>query len=219
MELLSNYIITIQYADPNGEFVTLSIGKKSDEFKISDGDKNVLGYAKAVVDDARECRLENAEMTIAKDSKGQVGNSNNWIKYTDDQEIDIVATKKKSAASGSTLKGTKSPWKDILDTDVEVKVSVAGGTCEALSLDVIDDTAVTASDKANFNLVAFGGDMANGLTADAVTSGLSTVDWASSAGEIEVIDSAFSSGKYLVIAAGENRDATQLAADTMAAMV
>ncbi len=73
MELLSNYIITIQYADPNGEFITLSIGKKSDEFKISDGDTNVLGYAKAKVDDstdfaARECRLENAEMTVAKDS-------------------------------------------------------------------------------------------------------------------------------------------------------
>ncbi|HDY73882.1 MAG TPA: hypothetical protein ENH51_02075, partial [Euryarchaeota archaeon] len=54
MELLSNYVITIQYADPGSEFITLSIGKKSDEFKIADGDTNVLGYAKAAVDSGND---------------------------------------------------------------------------------------------------------------------------------------------------------------------
>ncbi|GBE56853.1 hypothetical protein BMS3Bbin16_01066 [archaeon BMS3Bbin16] len=226
-ELLSNYYIIVTKIDPAGKYINLAIGKKSDEFKITDGDTNVLGYAKAVVDDstafaARECRLENAEMTIAKDGKGQVGSSNNWIKYTDKNEIDIVANKKKSTASGSTIKGNKSPWKDFLQTDAEVTVSVAGGTCEALSLDVIDDTAVTSADKSGYNLVAFGGDMANALSADAVTSGLSSAPWASLApgvGTIEVIPDAFASGKYLVIAAGSERTGTQAAADTMAAMV
>jgi len=229
-ELLSNYYIIVTFIDPAGNYINLAIGKKSDEFKIADGDTNVLGYAEAALGQTGEwagagastelCRLDNAEMTLAKDSSAQVENTNAWVKYNKDKYFDIETKKTKTSVSGTKLKANKTPWDDFLTMDVTV--SAVGGTCEALNLDVIDDTAVTSSDKSGYNLFAFGGDMANALSADAVTSGLSTAPWASLApgvGTIEVIPDAFASGKYLIIGAGSERTGTQAAADSAAAMV
>jgi hypothetical protein len=221
LDLLSGYKIYLTDWDTtNQDWITLAIGKSSEEFKITDGDTDVLGYAEAVIDDSTtltgsECRLENEEMTISKDGEAQIENTNNWVQYTDDRELDVDAHKKKTTASGSTIKGTKSPWNDFLDSQAEVTVSNIGGTCTALSLSVKADTDLSASDK-DGNIVLVGGPVSNVAVAELVTSGDSTVDWASSAGEIEVVQVG---SNYRVIVAGGDRAATQAAADSLAGML
>jgi hypothetical protein len=54
------------------------------------------------------------------------------------------------------------------------------------------------------------------LTSDLVENGKSTVDWYNSDGDIEVISSAFKSGKYGIIVAGKDRTATADAAKAVA---
>jgi S-layer protein (TIGR01564 family) len=202
--------------------VKLAIGKKTKEFTISDGDKNVLGYARAVVDEdddgiTNEFRLEDDQMTVARDSTEQLGNTDSYFKYTDDHEIDIIRKKTTTVASGSDLDSGKSPYVNFLSKDVNVRS--VGGTAQAISLSVISDTGVTADDKSDYNLVIVGGPVANALTADLVTSGKSTVDWFTSAGEFEVIDDAFSAQQFAIIVAGEDRAATATAAEALAALV
>jgi S-layer protein (TIGR01564 family) len=64
--------------------------------------------------------------------------------------------------------------------------------------------------------VLVGGPVSNVAVAELVTSGDSTVDWASSAGEIEVVQVG---SNYRVIVAGGDRAATQAAADSLAGML
>ncbi len=67
------------------------------------------------------------------------------------------------------------------------------------------------------NLVLLGGPVANKMTAELVTGKKSKVDWYASAGDIEVVADAYTTGKSAIIVAGKNRDATKKAADALAA--
>jgi hypothetical protein len=68
LELLDDFYLVPKEIDVNKSFIKLAIGKKINEFKIGDGDKNVLGYLWAVVcenDDGitDEFRLEDYVLT------------------------------------------------------------------------------------------------------------------------------------------------------------
>ena len=93
-------------------------------------------------------------------------------------------------------------------------MATTGGAGESVpDITIVDeDTADTS-----MNLVLIGGPVANTLTSDLVENGKSTVDWYTSEGDIEVIASAFTSGKYGVIVAGQDRTATAEAAAALAA--
>jgi|GEM_PF-6951104 len=233
LELLSDYFIAataIGDADGNGtydagDWVTLSLAKKADEFSIYDGDTNVLGYAKAVIETTswteKELRFEDDAITLKKDSSAQLASTTAYAKYTDKKDFDVVARKTKTAASGSELKSNRDPWDDFLDADLvdKVAVSTVGGTAGAVSLSKVSDKDVTDADKAGYNLVLVGGPVANSLTAELVTATKSKVNWVASEGEIEVVENAFASGKYAIIAAGKDRAATKKAADALIALL
>jgi len=237
LELLSDYFIaatTYRVAGTGtfaaGDWVTLSIAKKSDEFSIYDDDKNVLGYAKAVIDKTStwvskdELRFEDETIKINKDSSAALGATTATAKYNKDKEFDVVAKKTKTSASGSEIKSDRDPWDDFLKTEAnggvdKLTVSAVGGTGAAISLSVVKDTAVTDADKSGYNLVLVGGPVANSLTAELVTKGTSKVNWEASAGEIEVVENAFASGKYAIVAAGKDRAATKKAADALIAQL
>ncbi len=224
LELLSDFYVFVTSVNAVGsnKYVEVAIGKKTDEFKISDGDTNVLGYAKAKVEQTgakyNELRFEDSSITVDRDSSVQIANSNVYASYNDDKEFDLIAKNTKTATSGSKLKYSQSPWSDFLGT-LDVTVTATGGTTQAVSLSTVKDTDLTSADKSGYNLALFGGPKANAATADLVTQGKSTTDWENSAGEIEVVENAFATGKYAIIAAGENRAATAAAADSLAAMV
>jgi S-layer protein (TIGR01564 family) len=93
-------------------------------------------------------------------------------------------------------------------------VSTTGGatSTEGPTLDIKAEDAADTS----MNLVLIGGPVANTLTSDLVENGKSTVDWYNSDGDIEVISSAFKSGKYGIIVAGKDRTATADAAKAVA---
>ena len=220
LELLSGYYTYLTAI--TSDSVTLAIGKEADKFSIYDGDTDVLGYAKAVVNDDGwtgtatddEFRFEDAEITIKKDSKAVLGSTYVSVVYTSDKEFDLVTEKTVTTTSGSELKQTKDPWNDFLNIDIN-QVSVSGGTTEAVQLSTLKDTAVTASDKSDYNLVLVGGPVANVLTAELVTAGKTTGD----TGAVEVVSGAFTPGKYVIVVAGATRTETATAATALAGMV
>ncbi len=216
-ELIDGYYIYPTKLEPT--YVQLTIGKTADKFSISDGDTDVLGYAKAVVDDddgwaasdSNEVRFEDSSITIEDDSKAVLGATNVYLKYDKDRKLDLVTMKSKTATSGSKLKSSSSPWNDFLNIDIS-SVSVSGGTTEAVQLSTLKDTAVTASDKSDYNLVLVGGPVANVLTAELLTATGAT-------GTVEVVSDAFATGKYAIVVAGATRTETATAATALAGMV
>ncbi len=110
--------------------------------------------------------------------------------------------------------GTINPASTAYPVDLASAEIIAGMFIPPLT--IIEDIDLTASMKSNFNLIIVGGPVANNITADLVASGVSIVDWYSSEGEIETISNAFSPGKYAIIAAGQNREATRLASQALA---
>ncbi len=79
---------------------------------------------------------------------------------------------------------------------------------------------MTTADKNDNNLVLVGGPVANALTASLVRTNAAdagTLDsWKASEGDIKVVADAFATGKYGIIVAGNNRDATRAAAQAPA---
>jgi hypothetical protein len=95
LELLDDFYIVPTEIDVSKSVIKLAIGKKNMELTISDGDKNVLGYARAVVDEdgdgiAHEFRLEDDQMIVERGSKEQLYATDTYFKYNDDNEIDIL---------------------------------------------------------------------------------------------------------------------------------
>jgi hypothetical protein len=221
-ELVADFFIIPTAINVPDGFVTFAIGRKVDEITIGDGDRNVLGYAVAEVDEdddgiGDELRLEDDSLIVPRDSEVQLANSDAWFKYDKDKQIDVIRKKKATTASGSSIDSDKSPWSEFLEQDIIA--SAVGGTQQAVSLSIVKDTDVTSSDKTNFNLVLMGGPVANVLTSDLVTQGKSTVDWFTSSGDIEVISNAFVTGRTAIVVAGKNRAATATAASNLAAQV
>jgi hypothetical protein len=134
------------------------------------------------------------------------------LDYDDNRYLDIQRKVDISVASGSKLKTSVSDYDKFLNQTITVK-AIGGVAAEGPTLDIVDEET---ADK-TMNLVLIGGPVANTLTAELVTAGKSTVDWYTSDGDIEVISGAFTTGKYAIIVAGKNREATKAAADALAA--
>ncbi len=54
-----------------------------------------------------------------------------------------------------------------------------------------------------------GGPVANKMTSGLSTGKKSKIDWLASAGDIEVVADAYTTGKAAIVVAGKNRDATR----------
>ncbi len=205
-------------ANPKKAYLVL--GKKSDEIKISNDEEDVLGYAKVKVDDTdfpsipgngQQIVFLSDVVTLEKDETVDIPGTEFQIKFTMDKDIDVKRKKTKSFASGTKIKENQDPGKDFLKEDITV--TATGGETKTPELEIVDEDSADKS----MNLVLIGGPVANTLTADLVTAGKSTVDWYNSEGDIEVIADAFTTGKYAIIVAGKDREATRAAADALAA--
>jgi S-layer protein (TIGR01564 family) len=133
--------------------------------------------------------------------------------------FDVEQKETVSVASGTKLKDTTSAYDPFLDDSQIVTVSVTGGVEAVPTLALKKDNEITDADKSGYNLVLVGGPVANALTAELVTAAKSAVDWETSAGDIEIVNDAFVTGKAAIIVAGKNREATAAAADALAAQL
>ncbi len=219
LELLSGYYTYVTAI--TSDSVTLAIGKEADKVSYSNGDTDRLGYAKVVVNDDDgwttngdyddEFRFEDSEITIATGGNALLGDTYVSVVFTSDKEFDLVTEKTEPTDSGSEMKHDQDPWNDILNIKIN-EVAITGGTTEAVTLVTLKDTAVTAADKSDYNLVLVGGPVANVLTAELLTATGAT-------GTVEVVSDAFNPGKYAIVVAGATRTETATAATALAAMV
>jgi hypothetical protein len=158
--------------------------------------KPLEGYDYADIGDdtywPNECRFWGEDIEIPKGGRARLGKTDTFVTYSDDEEFDIVKLEV-GGLSSTPARGT--------------------------ILEMLKDSDVTPADLANFNLFLVGGPIANSLTADLVDSGASEVNWELSEGEIEVLSGAFAVGRFAIIVAGKDRDATKNAATSMAALV
>jgi S-layer protein (TIGR01564 family) len=106
---------------------------------------------------------------------------------------------------------TLSAYKNFITTSVTATQAGTGSTI-APSLDIVTDDDASS----NINQVLVGGPVANSLVASLVTAGSSTVEWASSDGDIEVVADAPASGYSSIIVAGATRTETAAAAQALA---
>ncbi len=93
-ELLSDFYIVPTKIDVANQFLDLVIGKKTDKFRLDNGDTNVMGYAKAVVNNDSdwqdEFRLEDNPITIQKGKYAQMANTYTYAVYDADNRFDLV---------------------------------------------------------------------------------------------------------------------------------
>ena len=169
-----SYIIPLEI-DPYSNFIKFVIGEKTDEFILSDGDTDVLGYAVARVnpEDSGEFRLEDDNITVSRGSSHQISANitgglnllNAFLVFDEDGFFDVQAHWVKSAASGSRIKGSKSPWKDFLKPDAEVSVSnVESGIEMRYEDEDIDNDPSTQN-------------TASGITGDDVAKNETSTNW------------------------------------------
>ncbi len=203
-----------------GEFL-ITMGKKGEAVKVSDGQEDVFGYAAVKVDNGDypgndEIMFLSDPMDLSTGETYDIEGTYFQIDFDTAKQVDIQRKKTTTVASGSKIKSTTDPGNKFLDSTKVSKiwVTATGGETKTPELEIVDEES---ADKDNYNLVLIGGPVANTLTADLVTAGKSTVDWYTSEGDIEVIADAFTDGKYAIIVAGKDRDATRAAADALAA--
>lgn len=197
--------------------------EKSQLVTLSNDEEGVMGYSSVKVGDSdwftggeTGVFFLSDPISLVKGETIDLPDTYYQLKFTSSKQFDILRKKVSSISSGSKLKSTKEPGKDFLKSSTTITVSTTGGTSatDGPALDIVDlseDTANTA-----MNLVLIGGPAANTMTAELVENDKSKIDWYTSDGDIEVIKSAFKSGKYAVIVAGKNRFGTKDAAEAVA---
>ena len=186
---------------------------KDSVITISDEEEDVLGYDLVWVNNSdwrNHMVLFSEVYDLEQDETIDIPGTYFQAKFTEEKELDLKRKESETKASGSKWKESK--YDDFLREDIWI--SATGGETKTPELEIVDEES---ADKDNYNLVLIGGPVANTLTADLVTAGKSTVDWYTSEGDIEVIADAFTEGKYAIIVAGKDRDATRAAADALAA--
>jgi hypothetical protein len=185
---------------------------KADEISISDGQSDVLGYAKAKVDTNPATPViyfMSDVISLVRDDVIDLEGTYYRLDYTG-RELDIQRKSEVTVASGTKMRSDDPNYKDFLRQTVTM--TATGEETLTPELEIVnEDTA----DK-NKNLVLIGGPVANKLTADLVNAGKSKVDWYTSAGDIEVIADAFGTGTYGIIVAGKTRAETAAAAQALA---
>ena len=109
-------------------------------------------------------------------------------------------------------------WKMSVEQKFDGGITVSGAGSVKLPMPSLEIVTEQEANK-SMNLVLIGGPEANELVNELVMSGMSTVDWYSSEGDIEVIENAFGTGSYAVIVAGKDREATRKAAKMLAELL
>ena len=206
-------VYVLGYSGPGDNQIIVTMAKKSELTKVTDGEEGVMGYYKVKVGDTdfyNGIVLISELITLERGETLDIPDTYYQIKFTDDREINIKRKKVATVASGTKLKTNREPGKHFLKTDIVVKA--VGGEEKTPVLDIVTEDE---ADK-NMNLILVGGPVANTLVSDLVNAGKSKVDWHNSEGDIEVIKDAFKVGKYAIIVAGKDRDATRAAAEALA---
>ena len=217
-----------------GVFITII---NSDQIVLfGDNSRDIFGYAQVQVDDrefmdgcaAKDCNPRASgkgrivflsdRITLLEDDPTPLPGLiylAKWPYFSNQKLVNIGATDAVTRDSGESFKFTDGQVSQFLRSDVnEIWGYVLGaGQTRAPALAVVDEKSANKG----MALVLMGGPVANTLTADLVTLGKSKVDWFTSAGDIEVIPNAYTSGKSVIIVAGKNREATKAAADALAA--
>jgi hypothetical protein len=204
--------------DPGAGDAVIAMVEESQLTKVLNDEEGVMGYSSIKIgdatwyDDGNGSFLLSDPITLVKGETIDLPDTYYQLKYTTTKKFDILRKKVSAVASGTKLKTSRPPGSAFLKGDITV--STTGGTAqdEGPELDIVDETSADDSK----NLVLIGGPVANTLTSDLVENGKSTVDWYNSDGDIEVIRSAFTAGKYGIIVAGQDRDATKDAAVAVA---
>ncbi len=197
----------------------IAMVEKSQKFEISNDEEGVLGYSKAKINDADWANdsvyFLSDTISMVKGDQVDVPDTYYQLKYTTAKVFDILRKKTSTVSSGTTLKSNIAPGKDFILTNNKITVTTTGGATSTAGpeLDITDEDAADDS----MNLVLIGGPVANTMTATLVENGKSEIIWEDTDGDIEVIPSAFKSGKYGIIVAGKDRAATADAAKTLAA--
>jgi hypothetical protein len=197
LDLFTDFFVIPTQVLPSG--IRVSIGKKAGEITIADFDKNVFGYERAIVGEdgdgwTDELRFEDGTIEIPRGRAARLGESDFYFAYSDDNEIDIFFRK-------------------------SVKVPLEDPKEVPLNIEIIRDADVTQEVRANYNLILMGGPVANFLTWDFVDRNWSKVDWASSHGEVEVVDDPYGFNRDVIIVAGKDRKSTRKAAEALAAQI
>ncbi len=212
------YKLYVQYnATTKKALVTMA--EKSQEVEVSNDQEGVMGYYKIKVNDTdfpnpgSAIILLSEPISLVKDDTVEIPDTYYVAKFTLDKYLDIKRKKTATVSSGTQLKSTIDPGKDFLKSGEKITLSISGGTEKTPELEIVDEDTADQ----NMNLVLIGGPVANKMTADLVNAGKSKVDWYKSEGDIEVIKDAFKTGKYAIIVAGKDRDATKAAAEALAA--
>jgi len=183
---------------------------KADEISISDGQSDVLGYAKAEINtNPVDIYFMSDIITLVRDDIVDLEGTYYRLDYSG-RELDIQRKSEVTVASGTKMKKDDPDYKDFLKQTITM--TATGEETLVPELDIVDEDTADKS----LNLVLIGGPVANKLTADLVSAGKSTVDWYNSPGDIEVIADAFGTGSYGIIVAGKDRDATRAAAEALA---
>ncbi|MEE8167763.1 MAG: S-layer protein [Candidatus Hydrothermarchaeales archaeon] len=221
------YLITHPAASAAMSFVD-----KDATVELVNDQENALGYAKVLINDddfdntagakiTKAIAFQDTVVTLVRDDTIDLADTDFQLKWSISKELDIKRAKDKTQASGAKWKSSK--YKDFLQgTDgTDIYISVTGGGSATPSVPVVTDDAVTSADKSGYNLVLVGGPVANSLTADLGSTKADDAGdlafWQASDGDIKVVSSAFTSGKYGIVVAGKNREATKTAAEALAA--
>jgi hypothetical protein len=206
------------YVVANGtDSAKLNFVEKAQLTTISNDESGAIGYYSVKIDDPDfagddELVFLGDPISMVKGEKIDLPDTYYQLDFKIDKKFDIKRRKEITVASGTKLSTTVSKYDKFLNQTVTV-TAIGGVAAEGPTLDIVDEET---ADK-TMNLVLIGGPVANTLTAELVTAGKSTVDWYTSDGDIEVISGAFTTGKYAIIVAGKNREATKAAADALAA--
>lgn len=217
-ELLTPYRL---FVDMSSDTLVLVMVKREDVFTITSGEEDVLGYDRVYVGVSsapadfsypgkpgiyfvgKVAELVEGEETPVPEASSYA------FDFNEDWELQVRGISKATVASGTLMKKKKYGF---LKKDVRVSTV---STLPMPSLEIVTEQEANKS----MNLVLIGGPEANELVNELVMSGMSTVDWYSSEGDIEVIENAFGTGSYAVIVAGKDREATRKAAKMLAELL
>ena len=203
-------------ADGVYEKVKVVIAKKAEVTSVKNKEEGVLGYNEIRINDddigKNGIVLLGPIIELERGDTVDIPDTYYRLKWTLARKLTVERKKVSTVSSGTKLKDTTSPGKDFLAAGKSIVVKAVGGEEKAPVLEIVTEDK---ADK-NMNLILVGGPVANTLVADLVNAGKSKVDWYTSEGDIEVIKDAFKTGKYAIIVAGKDRDATRAAAEALA---
>ncbi len=215
----SIYVNATDVSSTTGTTMYLWAVANDDVFAISDAQSDVLGYDKAYYDQDFSSPTfkqgglwftdDNIQLTL--DGTVDVPGTEYTLTWKNSKVMQLRRSKEVTIASGTKMLSTLSAYSSFISTTVTATQAGTSGTV-APTLDIVTDDDASSS----INQVLVGGPVANSLVASLVTAGSSSVGWASSDGDIEVVAGAPADGYSSIIVAGATRTETAAAAQALA---